>query len=142
MWLLLAEDAYVKKYKAAFPRPMKRPGIYSATIAKTTKEIVQAEDEATRKNKQEDWVLYDVVDQETLKFFAWAAPETYLSAFYEEPPLCITGVTAMVILKHLQKNGAGNYEINILTLKDAMRQYHHTYDIIAKYIEAIELAQK
>ena len=54
----------------------------------------------------------------------------------------LCNVTVMMILVHLQKNATGNHEIDILALQDAMRQYHHKYDTIAEYIEAMELAQK
>ena len=71
--LLLVEAPYVKKYKAAFLWPTKRPGIYSTTLDKEDKDVAHATGEATHKTKQEDWVLYDVAEKETAKFFAWAA---------------------------------------------------------------------
>jgi hypothetical protein len=49
--LLLAEPPHVKKYKAAFPWLTKRPGIYSATLDKTDKDVVHAKGEATYKAK-------------------------------------------------------------------------------------------
>ena len=54
----------------------------------------------------------------------------------------MSNVTAMTILIRLQKNATDNHEIDILTLQDAMRQYHHTYGTITEYIEAMELVQK
>jgi hypothetical protein len=140
--LLLAESLYVKKYKEAFPRPMKRPGIYSTTPNKEDKKVVRAKDEATHKLKQEDRVLYSVVEKETAKCFAWAVAKTYLSALCKGSPMYMCNVTAMTILVHLQNSATGNNAIDILALQDAMRQYHHTYDTITKYIEATELAQK
>jgi hypothetical protein len=52
--LLLAEAPYAKKYKAAFPRPTKRPGIYSSALGKEDKDVVRVKDEVTHKAKQED----------------------------------------------------------------------------------------
>ena len=51
MGLLLAKDSYLKRYKAKFPRPTKRPGIYSLTLGKTDKDVVSAKGEATHKAK-------------------------------------------------------------------------------------------
>jgi hypothetical protein len=51
MGLLLAEPPHVKKYKAAFPRLTKRPGIYSATLDENDKDVVRAKGEATDKAK-------------------------------------------------------------------------------------------
>jgi hypothetical protein len=77
--------------------------------------------EATHKSKEEDWVLYDVAEKETAKFFAWAVPKTYLSALCEGRPIYIDNSTAIMILVHLQKNTTGNHKITILALQDPMR---------------------
>ena len=61
--LLLAEAPYAKIQKAAFPRPTKRPGIYSTTLDKEDKDVVHAKGNATHKAKQEDLVLYDVAEK-------------------------------------------------------------------------------
>ena len=52
--LTLAEAPYVNTYKEAFPRPTKRPGIYSTTLDKEGKDIVRAKGKTTHKAKQED----------------------------------------------------------------------------------------
>ena len=140
--LLLVEAPYVKKYKEAFPRPTKRPGIYSTTLNKEDNDVVCAKGGATHRANQEDCVLYNVVEKATAKFFPWAFPKTYILALCEGPPMYMCNVIVMTILVHLQKNETGNHEINILVLQDAMRQYHHKYNTIAKYIKAMELAQK
>ena len=118
--LLLAVASYVKKHKEAFPRPTKRPEIYSMTLNREDKEMFCAKGKATHKAKQEDWVLYDVAEKETEKFFAWAVPKTYLSALCKGPPRYMCDVTMMAILVHLQKNVTGNHEINILALQHSM----------------------
>ena len=87
-------------------------------------------------------MLNDLAEKQTAKFFAWTVQKTYLSALCEGPTMYMCNVTAMTTLKHLQKNATYNYKIDILVLQDVMRKYHHTYDTITEYIEAIELAQK
>ena len=83
-----------------------------------------------------------MAEKRTAKFFPWAVPKACLSALCEGPSMYMYGVTAMMILVHLQINATGNHEINILALQDAMSQYHHKYDTITEYLEAMELAQK
>ena len=109
--LLLTEAPYTKKYKAVFPWPMKRPGIYSTTLDKTDKDVVHKKEEGTHKAMQENWELYGVAEKETAKFFACAVPKTYLSTLCEELPMYMCDITAMTILAHLQKNTTGNHRL-------------------------------
>ena len=83
--LLLAQAPYVKKYKTVFPHPTKKTGIYSSALDKTDKDMVRVKGEVTLKAKQEDWVLYDVTEKETVKFFTWAVPKTSLSSLCKGP---------------------------------------------------------
>ena len=114
--LLLVEAPYVKKHKEKFPRPTKRPGIYSTTLDKEDKEVVRVKGAANHKENQEDWALYEVSEKETAMFFAWAVPKRYLSALCEGPSMYMCDGTAMSIPVHLQKNVTGNHEIDILAL--------------------------
>jgi hypothetical protein len=82
--LLLAEAPHVKKYNEKFPLPTKRPGIYSTTLDKVGKEFVRVKGEATHKAKQEDWVLYDVVEKETGKL----SGDNARAVFYHNFWLC------------------------------------------------------
>jgi hypothetical protein len=54
---LLADTSYVEKYKASFPRPTSRTGVYSSTLDKSDNDFIRAKGEATHMAKQENWVL-------------------------------------------------------------------------------------
>jgi hypothetical protein len=109
-----------------------RPGIYRTILDKENKDVVCTKGEATHKAKQEDRVLYDVLEKETAKFFACAVLEIYLLALCEGPTMYMCNVTAMMVLVQLQKNATGNHEINIMALQDAMCQYHYKYNTMAE----------
>ena len=60
----------------------------------------------------------------------------------KDPETFYTDVARRNLIDHLQAQCTGGHAIDILALRDEMRQYHVEYEGIPEYINALEDAQR
>ena len=95
----------------------------------------------TWKVKRTDYDVYNTAIRCTQNFIIVVVEDTWIREL-RDPISRYNDVAPRAIMLHLTTTYVGIHTLDVLTLKNAMQQYHTEYEIIPTYINALEDAQK
>ena len=122
-------------------RQQKIPAIYDATITKDTVPFERGKKEITWKVKRADYDVYDTAIRCTSNFIIAVVEDTLICEL-RDPISRYNDAAPWAIMLHLTTTGVGIHALDMLTLQNAMQQYHTEYESIPTYINTLEDAQK
>ena len=140
MSVILTTAEYKSKCGVSFPTP-KSPVIYYATITKDTIPFERSKKEITWKVTRADYDVYNTAIRCTRNFIIALVEDTWIREF-RDPISRYNDDAPRAIMLHLTTTCVRTHAIDVLTLQNAMRQYHTKYESIPTYINALEDAQK
>ena len=107
-----------------------RPGIYDNAVSDNKVTIAIRKAEAVWKAKIQDWRLYDVAKEEARRFIIDCVEDVWLVELKKNATVYVK-VKAIKMIEHLCKTRRGTHEIDILGLKDQMRELHLKMETIS-----------
>ena len=140
MGVILTTAKYKSNYGVSFPTP-KRTANYDATIIKDTVTFERSNKEITWKVKRADYAVHNTAIHCTRNFIIVVVEDTWIRKL-RDPILWYNDADPQAIMLHLTTTCVGIHALNVLTLKNAMQQYHTEYESIPTYINAVEDAYK